>query len=656
MDKKKVWVVGHKHPDTDSICAAIAYANYKNALREVENPNETIEYVPKRAGSINAETAYVLERFKVDAPKLVSDVGTQLRDIRMRKTEGVSSHISMKKAWEMMKILGVVTLPVVRDNKLEGLIVTGDIAKSYMDVYDNSILSNARTQYKNIIETLEGQLLTGNEHAYFVIGKVVIGVGTPEVLSSALEADDLVMIGDREESQLLCIASNCSCMIVTNGYEVSREVIEAAKEKEVVVISTPYDTFTAARLINQSIPIKHFMTKKDIVHFDLDDYVDEVRGSVAKIRHRDFPILDENQNYVGMFSRRNLMNTQKKQLILVDHNEKSQAVANIDEAEILEIIDHHRLGSLETMAPVYFRNQPLGCTSTIIYQMYLEKGVEINPQMAGIMCAAILSDTLMFRSPTCTEIDRNAALALAKIAGVEVAELASAMFEAGSDFDNKTEDEILNQDFKIFHSGTINFGVAQISAMGRQELDKVQERIAPKLDQLLGLYGEAPLLLRSEDISLHDDSAQTLREKKVSDLHNRVARIEETEHAVLLSVHQNTFPDGKYHGAQVFYSNGELSQPLAQLTQETLRAALDPGNTREAKPIPDSVYLMNHITCPAILVECGFLSNAEEDLLLQSGAYQTKLASALAASWLQWLDEEGRGEGFSLQKGGVASE
>ena len=180
--------------------------------------------------------------------------------------------------------------------------------------------------------------------------------------------------------------------------------------------------------------------------------------------------------------------------------------------------------------------------------------------------------------------------------------------------------------------------------------------IVQKLDQLLGLYGEAPLLLRSEDISIHDDSAQTLREKKVSDLHNRVARIEETEHAVLLSVHQNTFPDGKYHGAQVFYSNGELSQPLAQLTQETLRAALDPGNTREAKPIPDSVYLMNHITCPAILVECGFLSNAEEELLLQSGAYQTKLASALAASWLQWLDEEGRGEGFSLQKGGVASE
>ena len=482
MEKKKIWVVGHKHPDTDSVCAAIAYANLKNNIEKKNTEHKVVkEYVAKRAGSLNAETAYVLNRFRAQSPELITDVGTQMKDIHMRKTEGVSSHISMKKAWEMMKILGVVTLPVVKENKLEGLIVTGDIAKSYMDVYDNTILSTARTQYKNIVETLEGQLLTGNEHAYFVKGKVVIGVGSLEVLSSVVESDDLVMIGDREELQMLSIASNCSCMIVTNGYEVGPDVIEAAKEREVVVISTPYDTFTAARLINQSIPIKHFMTKKNIVH-----YVDDVRETVAKIRHRDFPILDANQNYVGMFSRRNLMNTDKKQLILVDHNEKTQAVDNIDEAEILEIIDHHRLGSLETMAPVYFRNQPLGCTSTIIYHMYLEQNIEISPQMAGLMCAAILSDTLMFRSPTCTEIDRDAALALAKIADVKVEELASAMFEAGSDFSNKTESEILNQDFKIFHAGAVSFGVAQISAMSRAELDKVQKRIEPYLEQMMG--------------------------------------------------------------------------------------------------------------------------------------------------------------------------
>ena len=482
MEKTKVWVVGHKHPDTDSICAAIAYANLKNQI----DSEKKMEYIPKRAGDINAETAYVLNRFQAKIPELISDVGTQIKDIHIRKTVGVSSHISMKKAWEMMKTLNVVTLPIVNSKqKLEGLIVTGDIAKSYMDVYDNNILAEARTQYKNIVETLEGTLLTGNQHAYFCRGKVVIGVGTPEVLAQAVDKDDLVILGDREESQLSSIASNCSCLIVTNGFSVQQEVIEAAEAHEVVLISTPYDTFTVARLINQSIPIKHFMTKKDLVHFDMDDYVDEVRDAVTKIRHRDFPILDENQNYVGMFSRRNLMNAQKKQLILVDHNEKSQAVSNIDEAEILEIIDHHRLGSLETMAPVYFRNQPLGCTSTIIYQMYQELGVEITPQIAGLMCAAILSDTLMFRSPTCTPLDKEAALQLATIAKVSPEELAQSMFEAGSDFSSKTEEEILNQDFKIFHAGTINFGVAQISAMGRTELDKVQKRIEPKLTAMM---------------------------------------------------------------------------------------------------------------------------------------------------------------------------
>ena len=458
MSNKKVWIVGHKNPDTDSICAAITYANLKNKLEEAkENEAERITYMPMRAGAISAETAYVLDYFKMSKPELLTDVGTQIRDIQIRRTEGVSGHISMKKAWEMMKILKVVTLPVVNNkNKLEGVIVTGDIATSYMDVYDSTVLSRARTQYRNIIETLQGKLVTGNEHGHFVRGKVVVGVGTPEVLASNVESDDLVIIGDREESQLLCIDSNCSCLIVTNGFEISQTIIDAANTKDVVIISTPYDSFTVSRLINQSIPIKFFMTNKNIVYYELDDYVDEVKESVAKIRHRDFPILDENQNYVGMFSRRNLMNVRKKQIILVDHNEKSQAVTNIDEAEILEIIDHHRIGSLETISPVYFRNQPLGCTATIIYQMYKEKGIDIEPDIAGLLCSAIISDTLMFRSPTCTEIDKQVALELAQIAEIDVKVFAQNMFEAGSNFSNKTEKEILNQDFKIFHSGNVN--------------------------------------------------------------------------------------------------------------------------------------------------------------------------------------------------------
>lgn len=472
MSRKQVWVVGHKNPDTDSICAAITYANLKNTI------DSDYKYIPKRAGEVNAETAYVLKRFKVEEPEYISDVGTQLKDISYSKTMGVSGQISMKKAWELMNELKVVTLPVVNEkNKLEGIIVTGDIAKSYMDVYDSAALSIARTQYRNIVETLAGTVITGNEHGYFVRGKVIVATGSAEVTRGVMEMDDLVIVGDNEETQLACIEEGCSCLIITNGQAISARVMTAAVKREVVIISSPYDSYTVARLINQSMPIKFFMTKDNIVCFELDDYVDEVRETTAKIRYRAFPLLDENQNYVGIFSRRNLLDSQKKQVILVDHNEKSQAVNNIDEAEILEIIDHHRLGSLETMSPVYFRNQPLGCTSTIIYQMYQEKGVEVSATIAGLLCAAIISDTLMFRSPTCTDMDVKAAKTLAAIANVDIENLAHEMFEAGSDFEMKTEEEILNQDFKIFHFNDFAFGVAQVSAMGQSELDKVHARI-----------------------------------------------------------------------------------------------------------------------------------------------------------------------------------
>ena len=481
VDKtKKTIVIGHKNPDTDSICSAICYAN----LKQITSGGE---YVPGRAGHVNSETQFVLDYFGMAAPKETQTVKTQVKDIEIRETKGVAKNISLKKAWNLMQDAGVVTIPAVtEDNVLEGLITVGDITRSYMNVYDSSILSKACTQYTNIIETLEGAMLIGDEREYFKEGKVLIAAANPDMMEYYIEKHDLVILGNRYESQLCAIEMEAGCIIVCEGAGVSMTIKKLAQERGCTVITTPYDTYTAARLINQSMPIKHFMTKKGIIHFDLDDYVDEVRETVANIRHRDFPVLDENQNYVGMFSRRNLMKAEKKKLILVDHNEKSQAVSNIDEAEILEIIDHHRLGSLETMSPVYFRNQPLGCTSTIIYQMYLEKGITITSQMAGLMCAAILSDTLMFRSPTCTQIDREAALRLAEIAEVKVEELASAMFQAGSNFDNKTEEEILNQDFKIFHAEDVSFGVAQISAMGRTELDKVQERIEPKLEQMMG--------------------------------------------------------------------------------------------------------------------------------------------------------------------------
>ncbi len=487
MSRNHVWVVGHKNPDTDSICAAITYANLKNIIeqRDKSDEEDRLVYIPKRAGKVSAETAYVLSYFHQDAPALVESAGTQIKDINIRRTEGVNSHISLKKAWELMRLLDVVALPVVSENNtLEGIIVMGDIAISYMDVYDNSVLSKARTQFRNIVETLGGTVLTGNEHAYFVHGRVMISAGTKESVGCNVASDDLVIVSNIKESQMMAIRAGCSGLIITNGYKPDSEVLEMAEKHEAIVISTPYDTFSAARLINQSMPIKYFMTTENVVHFELDDYLDGVKEAMGKIRHRDFPILDEHQKYVGMFSRRNLMGAQKKRVILVDHNEKSQAVDHIEDAEILEIIDHHRIGSLETMSPVYFRNQPLGCTATIIYQMYGEQGVEITPDIAGLLCAAIISDTLMFRSPTCTPLDRQVALVLADIAGIQVEEFAQHMFEAGSDFDSKTELEIISQDFKIFHYGEIDFGVSQVSAMTRPELDRVRERIMPQLQAM----------------------------------------------------------------------------------------------------------------------------------------------------------------------------
>ena len=300
-----------------------------------------------------------------------------------------------------------------------------------------------------------------------------------------IEDDDLVILGGHSESQISAIEHNASCLVVCSGFAVSKEVIQLANKRDCMIIGTPYDMFTVARLINQSMPIKHFMTKNNLIRFDLEDYVDDVREVMSKVRHRDFPIVDEEGNYVGMISRRYLFNTQKKQIILVDHNEETQAVDGINGAEILEIIDHHRLGSLETMSPVFFRNQPLGCTSTIIYQIYHEKNVEIPKRIAGILCAAIISDTLMFRSPTCTAVDKAAAEELAIIAGIDIEILAKNMFQAGSDFNRKTPEEIFSQDFKTFTANQYEFGVAQLSAMSKEELETVQEKLKDYIDTVL---------------------------------------------------------------------------------------------------------------------------------------------------------------------------
>ena len=476
---RKTMVIGHRNPDTDSICSAICYANLKQAVTGEE-------YVPARAGHVNGETQFVLDYFGAEEPVLVEDVRTQVRDIEIRKTKGVADNISLKRAWNIMQENNVVTIPSVReDGTLEGLITVGDITKTYMNIYDSSILSKANTQYSNIIETLEADLIIGSAEAYFDQGKVLIAAANPDLMEFYIEPHDLVILGNRYESQLCAIEMGADCIIVCEGAGVSMTIKKIAQERGCTIIATTYDTYTAARLINQSMPISYFMTREHLITFNSDDYIDEIREVMASKRHRDFPILDKDGRYLGMISRRNLLGARGKQVILVDHNEKNQAVAGIENAEILEIIDHHRLGTIQTMSPVFFRNQPLGCTATIIYQMYQEAGIKVEPKIAGLLCSAIVSDTLLFRSPTCTAVDEMAARALADIAGIDIEKYAMEMFGAGSNLKDKSDEEIFYQDFKRFTSGKVTIGVGQITSLNGDELDRLKGRMEAFMEKAL---------------------------------------------------------------------------------------------------------------------------------------------------------------------------
>ena len=475
--EKKTIVIGHKNPDTDSICSAICYANLKSILTGNE-------HIPGRAGQVNPETKFVLDYFGAEAPMEVRSVKTQVKDIEIRDTQGVNKNISLKKAWNLMTDESVVTLPAVtEDQLLEGIITVGDITYSYMNVYDSAILSKACTPYSNIIETLEGAMVVGNEDGVFSEGKVLIAAANPDMMEYYIEKGDLVILGNRYESQLCAIEMEASCIIVCEGAGVSMTIKKLAQERGCTVMTTPYDTYTAARLINQSMPIRYFMTTEKIITFDRDDFIDDVKEIMASKRHRHFPILDKNGKYRGMISRRNLLGARGKNVILVDHNEKNQAVDGIENANILEIIDHHRLGTVETMGPVFFRNQPLGCTATIVYQMYKENDVEIDKKTAGLLCSAIISDTLLFRSPTCTPVDQAAAMKLAEIAEVNVEELASQMFAAGSKLKGKSEAEVFYQDFKKFSAGKLTFGIGQITSLNADELAALKDRLLPYMEK-----------------------------------------------------------------------------------------------------------------------------------------------------------------------------
>ena len=473
----KVVVIGHRNPDTDSICSAIAYA-------ELKNRTSTLVCEPRRAGKMNQETEFVLKKFGVTPPRMCTDVNPKIRDVDYREMPGIPGSTSLRRAWEIMRDQQIDTRSITSaDNELEGIITVKDLATANMDVFDTAVLAKSRTSYKNILETLNGTMVVGNADAVCTTGHIKIGTATPELLESSVEKGDIVILSNRYESQLCAIEKEASLLIICNGAKVGRTIQRIADETGVAIMTTPVDTYAAGKLISQCAPISYYMTRDDILKFTLVTPGADVLRVMAKVRHRYFPILDEDGKYCGMVSRRNVIALRKRRIILVDHNEATQAVEGFDQAEILEIIDHHRIGSLETSGPVYFRNQPVGCTATIITQMYDENGVDIPPQIAGLLLAAILSDTLAFRSPTCTPVDENAAKRLAKIAGVDIEEFSTEMFEAGEKLDGKTPEEVFLQDFKVFMCGDIRFGVAPGSYMTRKNLQAAQALLQPYLEE-----------------------------------------------------------------------------------------------------------------------------------------------------------------------------
>lgn len=482
---KSTYIVGHKNPDTDSICSALAYTNLKNTISTDKH------YKAKRLGDVSPETRYVLDYFGVEEPELLTDIYPRMTDISLHTVPAITGKTSLKKAWDTMRQEKIVTLPILKeDRKLDGIITASDITYSDMDVYDNKVLSKAKTPYKNIVETLDGELLVGNMESCVESGKVIVSAANPDLMEKFIDEGDVVIIGNRYDAQFCAVEAGASLLIVCMGAEVSKTIQSLAAEKGCDIITTPHDTFIASRLISHSLPCEYFMTPEEKIScIYQSELIENVQEIMTKSRFRYYPVLNTNNQFEGFASRRRLLEFSRREIILVDHNEPSQAVDGIEEGNVIEVIDHHKIGDLETMGPIYFRNQPVGCTATIVTQMYREQGVEIEKTIAGLLVSAILSDTLMFRSPTCTPLDKATAEELATIAEIDIEQYATDMFTAGSDLKGKSASEICFQDFKKFSAGDVKFGVGQLNSMSTDELEEIKDTILPYLPTLIEEQG-----------------------------------------------------------------------------------------------------------------------------------------------------------------------
>lgn len=458
--KEVVFVTGHKNPDSDSICSAIAYANF---LFRIGRYNA----VPVRLGEINKETEYILKRFNTEVPVMMKSAKQTVEDLEYDKATVFSKELTLKTAWSLMKQQNLKSAPVLDDHsQLLGLLSTSNIIEGYMDEWDSNILKQANTPIENVIDTLEASILYLDKGLKTVKGEIHVAAMTAEEASKRIHENDIVIVGgDRHEAIDRFVSCKVALIILTGSLTINDEALEKCAKAHVSVISTPFNTFVTSQQIIQAVPVEYVMQKSGLKTFSTDDTLEYVKEVMSQTRYRSYPVIDFMGRVVGSVSRFQVLNGEKKKIIQVDHNERSQSIDGIEEAEILEVVDHHRVADIQTIGPVLFRAEPVGCTATIVAKCYKENNLDIEPDMAGIMLGAILSDTLIFKSPTCTPQDTKIAKELAKIAGVDIQEFGMSMFKAGTSLVGKTVEEIFNSDYKKFNFGDASVGVAQVNTM-----------------------------------------------------------------------------------------------------------------------------------------------------------------------------------------------
>ena len=522
--KDVIYITGHKNPDSDSICAAIAYAEFKNKTQD------TLA-IPVRLGNVSQETQYILDYFGVEAPQFLETVKLKVEDLEMDNIAPLAPEVSLKMAWNIMRDKNLKSIPVADgNNHLLGMLSTSNITETYMDVWDSNILAKSSTSLDNILDTLSAEAQNINEERKVFPGKVVVAAMQVESLKEFISEGDIAIAGDRAEIQAELIELKVSLLIVTGGHTPSKEIIELAKKNNITVITTPHDSFTASRLIRrrqrqmcirdsnitvittphdsftasrlivQSLPVDYIMTKDNLVTVSTDDLVEDVKVIMSETRYSNYPVIDENNKVVGSIARFHLISTHKKKVIQVDHNERGQSVHGLEDAEVLEIIDHHRVADIQTSNPIYFRNEPLGSTSTIVAKRFFENGIRPSREAAGLLCGAIISDTLLFKSPTCTPQDIKICRRLAEIAGIVPETFAKEMFRAGTSLKGKSIDEIFNSDFKPFTIGGIKIGVAQVNTMDIEGFMPLKDEMLDYMNQKADSMGLEMIMLLLTDI------------------------------------------------------------------------------------------------------------------------------------------------------------